>query len=100
MLSYGRKNRYGHPAPEVKERLKEAGSEILETGKSGAVMIRTDGKKIRVRTMIRRNDKPAAAGAKTLQGIHVKRNRGAAYTKRNYISHICPIDRMMDHGCI
>ena len=53
VLSYGRKNRYGHPAPEVKERLKEAGSEILETGKSGAVMIRTDGKKIRVRTMIR-----------------------------------------------
>ena len=53
VLSYGRKNRYGHPAPEVKERLKEAGSEILETGKPGAVMIRTDGKKIRVRTMIR-----------------------------------------------
>ena len=52
VLSYGRKNRYGHPAKEVKERLENIGSEILETGISGAVMIETDGKKMKVRTML------------------------------------------------
>ena len=52
VLSYGRKNRYGHPAKEVKERLGNIGSEILETGISGAVMIETDGKKMKVRTML------------------------------------------------
>lgn len=52
VLSYGRKNRYGHPAKEVKERLGNIGSEILETGISGAVMIETDGKRMKVRTML------------------------------------------------
>lgn len=52
VLSYGKKNRYGHPAKEVKERLENIGSEILETGISGAVMIETDGKKMKVRTML------------------------------------------------
>lgn len=52
VLSYGRKNRYGHPAKEVKERLGNIGSEILETGISGAVMIEIDGKKMKVRTML------------------------------------------------
>ena len=52
VLSYGRKNRYGHPAREVKERLGNIGSEILETGISGAVMIETDGKKMKERTML------------------------------------------------
>ena len=52
VLTYGRKNRYGHPAREVKERLGNIGSEILETGISGAVMIETDGKKMKVRTML------------------------------------------------
>ncbi len=52
VLSYGRKNRYGHPAGEVKERLENIGSEILETGISGAVMIETDGKKMKIETML------------------------------------------------
>jgi len=52
VLSYGRKNRYGHPAKEVKERLENIGSEILETGISGAVMIETDGKKMKIETML------------------------------------------------
>lgn len=52
VLSYGRKNRYGHPAKEVKERLEKIGSEILETGISGAIMIETDGKRMKIRTML------------------------------------------------
>lgn len=52
ILSYGRKNRYGHPAAEVRERLLEHGSKLYETGISGAVMIRTDGKKLKIKTML------------------------------------------------
>ena len=52
ILSYGRKNRYGHPAEKVRERLLEHGSKIYETGLSGAVMVRTDGKKLKIKTML------------------------------------------------
>ena len=48
----GRKNRYGHPAEKVRERLLEHGSKIYETGLSGAVMVRTDGKKLKIKTML------------------------------------------------
>ena len=52
ILSYGRKNRYGHPAEKVRERLLEHGSKIYETGLSGAVMVRADGKKLKIKTML------------------------------------------------
>ena len=52
ILSYGRKNRYGHPAEKVRKRLLEHGSKIYETGLSGAVMVRTDGKKLKIKTML------------------------------------------------
>lgn len=46
VVSYGENNRYGHPAPEVMERLEKQSCEIWETAKSGAVMLHTDGKQI------------------------------------------------------
>jgi len=46
VVSYGENNRYGHPAPEVMERLEKQNCEIWETAKSGAVMLHTDGKQI------------------------------------------------------
>ena len=52
VLSYGRKNRYGHPAEEVRKRLLEHGAKLYETGISGAVMVRTDGKRIKIKTML------------------------------------------------
>lgn len=52
VLSYGRKNRYGHPAEEVRRRLLEHGSKLYETGISGAVMVRTDGKRVKIKTML------------------------------------------------
>ena len=52
ILSYGRKNRYGHPAEKVRKRLLEHGSKIYETGLSGAVMVRTGGKKLKIKTML------------------------------------------------
>lgn len=46
VLSYGEGNRYGHPAPEIVERLKERGIVICETAKSGAVCFITDGERL------------------------------------------------------
>lgn len=47
VISYGEGNRYGHPHEEVIEQLAERNIQIFETAKSGAVTLRTDGKKIR-----------------------------------------------------
>ena len=50
IISVGRNN-YGHPAKEVIERLKEAGSLVYRTDTVGAVMLTTDGKKIKIKTV-------------------------------------------------
>jgi competence protein ComEC len=42
VISCGRNNRYGHPSPEVTERLTERGIRILQTQELGAVRIRPD----------------------------------------------------------
>lgn len=43
LISAGEDNSYGHPHPETIERLKEAGSQIYETTKSGAITLQTNG---------------------------------------------------------
>lgn len=49
LVSYGNGNSYGHPSPKVLERLRERGSCILETGKCGAILLWTDGKRMECR---------------------------------------------------
>ena len=41
ILSVGRDNAYGHPAPETLERLERAGAEIYRTDRDGTVTVRT-----------------------------------------------------------
>ncbi len=43
VISVGKKNRYGHPSPEVVERLQAMGAKILRTDEVGDVEIVTDG---------------------------------------------------------
>ena len=50
VISYGRKNRYGHPHKELVSRLEEAGSVIAGTADYGAVTVYTDGKTLTVET--------------------------------------------------
>ncbi|MBI2358207.1 MAG: ComEC/Rec2 family competence protein [Deltaproteobacteria bacterium] len=50
IFSVGHRNRFGLPRKEVIARYLEAGSEILRTDQDGAIVIETDGKKIRYRT--------------------------------------------------
>ena len=52
VLSYGRKNRYGHPAPDMVERLQSAGAKLLGTGECGAIELRSDGRDLRIKKWI------------------------------------------------
>ncbi|HOJ09716.1 MAG TPA: ComEC/Rec2 family competence protein [Clostridiales bacterium] len=51
VISTGRNN-YGHPAPSVLKRLEETGTGIYRTDLNGAVIIRTNGRLIKVKTML------------------------------------------------
>lgn len=48
LISVGARNRFGHPSPEVIERLDHARSHILRTDQLGAIWLRSDGKRIDV----------------------------------------------------
>lgn len=50
LISAGKDNSYGHPHRETLDRLEKSGAETLITYESGAVTIRTDGKKAEVET--------------------------------------------------
>ena len=50
IVSAGRTNPFGHPAPDVVERYREAGALVLETARAGAITVETDGSAIQVRT--------------------------------------------------
>ncbi len=49
IVSAGRENRFGHPAPAVVRRYEEAGTVIHRTGRGGAIEVCSDGEDIRVR---------------------------------------------------
>ena len=49
VISCAARNSYGHPAPETVERLTQAGSRICYTMQSGAILMHTDGKELRLR---------------------------------------------------
>ncbi len=49
VISVGRKNRYGHPAPETLARLVARGVKVWRTDQDGAVTITTDGRTMQLR---------------------------------------------------
>ena len=52
IISCGRGNTFGHPAPEVIERLKSVGAEIYRTDLDGQVTVDSDGKRVSVGTFV------------------------------------------------
>jgi len=52
VVSYGVGNSYGHPHQEVLDRLKERETEVFKTGEGGAIMMWTDGEKIRFESFV------------------------------------------------
>ncbi|HEX4643301.1 MAG TPA: DNA internalization-related competence protein ComEC/Rec2, partial [Candidatus Acidoferrales bacterium] len=49
-ISAGRDNSFGHPSPEVTERLEAAGVRVFRTDRDGAITASTDGRTLRVST--------------------------------------------------
>jgi len=54
IISVGRGNRYGHPAPDVLDRLARAGIAVLRTDRAGTITLTTDG--TRAHTDFRHHD--------------------------------------------
>jgi competence protein ComEC len=50
VISAGRGNRYGHPHAGVLERYRAIGADVLRTDLDGAVMLRSDGRSVEVKT--------------------------------------------------
>ena len=48
IISAGEENPYGHPSPELLQRLGESGTRLLRTDRDGAVRVLTDGHSLRV----------------------------------------------------
>ena len=66
-------NRYGHPHEELLERLQRNGVEVMITKESGAITIKTDGKRMVVtRVVTRGRDKGTGGWSRS----YVTRGRG------------------------
>jgi len=55
VVSVGRRNNFGHPAPAVLDRYRQAGTEIFRTDQDGAVTVDTDGRSLDIRTFTGRH---------------------------------------------
>ena len=62
VVSAGRANPFGHPAPAVTARYREAGALVLETGRDGAIVLETDGRQVELRTAAGRRWRYDAGG--------------------------------------
>jgi competence protein ComEC len=51
IVSAGSGNSFGHPVPEVVNRLRESGARLFRTDQDGAIIVETDGAEVRVRTI-------------------------------------------------
>jgi competence protein ComEC len=54
VVSAGRNNHFGHPAPEVLDRYRASGAEVFRTDRDGAVIVDADGTSVDVRTFASR----------------------------------------------
>ncbi len=76
VVSVGRGNHFGHPAPDVLDRYRGVGAEVFRTDRDGAVMVDTDGYTLDVHTFTGRH---VALSAPTVHHEDTKDTKG---TKR------------------
>ena len=50
LISCGRGNTFGHPAPEVLDRLRSIGARVYRTDQDGEITLTSDGRDVQVRT--------------------------------------------------
>ena len=53
IISVGLTSPFGHPRPEVVERWRASGAQILTTGERGTITISTDGHDLKVETFVK-----------------------------------------------
>ncbi|WP_352398238.1 ComEC/Rec2 family competence protein [[Clostridium] aminophilum] len=68
VISCGRHNRYGHPAPEAMERIRKSGAKILDTEYDGAITVRSDGEKVRAETFCAQKSRDSGSRDKEGEG--------------------------------
>jgi competence protein ComEC len=56
LISAGRGNTFGHPAPEVVQRLEVLGAQVFRTDLDGQIELETDGSQVEVRTFSEAHD--------------------------------------------
>jgi competence protein ComEC len=71
VISSGENNSYGHPSPDLLERLEKAGVRVLRTDRDGAVHILTDGSDLEVSCFV---PCPEAAAVPTSVQAHMPEN--------------------------
>jgi competence protein ComEC len=64
IISAGEDNPYGHPSPELIERLQKAGVRILRTDKDGAVHVLTDGTRLGISCFVACTGSPSVAASR------------------------------------
>jgi len=52
IISDGQNNPYGHPSPELLDRLQSAGLQVFRTDRDGAIHVLTDGNRIEIRCFV------------------------------------------------
>jgi competence protein ComEC len=52
LISAGRGNTFGHPAPDVLRRLESIGARIYRTDRHGQITLDTDGREVSIRTYV------------------------------------------------
>ena len=52
IISAGEQNPYGHPSPELLQRLEDNGYQVLRTDKEGAIQVLTDGRTLRLNCFV------------------------------------------------
>jgi competence protein ComEC len=83
IFSAGRRNPFGHPAPSVVARYREAGAAIFSTAEDGAIVIDTDGRRARAWTVTGRERELRASHAETRHGGGTKITKVTRTTKND-----------------
>lgn len=86
VFSAGRRNPFGHPAPVVVERYRVQGAEVFSTAEDGAVVMDTDGHRVRAWTFTGREHRMSAEtrrgdGTKITKITKTTKNVGRIYDR-------------------
>jgi len=74
IISSGEDNPYGHPSPELLERLEASGARVLRTDRDGAVHIMTDGDRLEISCFVACAELPAVTTSKRAEAPYQNQN--------------------------